>query len=46
MEFNTEVISGIPLMINIKSLSPGTYTAIFSGSSQRRLYRGRFVVIN
>jgi hypothetical protein len=33
-------------MINIKSLSPGAYTAIFSGAGQRRLYRGRFVVIN
>ena len=44
-EYNTEVILSIPLMIDIKSLRSGIYTAIFSGPSQRRYYRGRFVVI-
>jgi len=44
-DYNTVTFSGIPLVIDIKSLAAGTYTAIFSGTSQRRNYRGRFMVI-
>ena len=44
-DYNTETIPGVPLVINIKSLSAGSYTVIFSCFKQRRYFHGRFVVI-
>lgn len=44
-EYNTEVIQSMPLQIDIKALRSGIYTVIFSGTDQRRYYRGRFVVM-
>jgi hypothetical protein len=43
IEYNTEISHGIPLMIDIKSLSAGIYNVIFSDSGKRH-YHGRFVV--
>jgi hypothetical protein len=44
-DYNTETISGIPIVIDVMSLSSGIYTAIFSSLNQDRSYHGRFVVI-
>ena len=42
-DYNSEVLQGVPLTIDIKTLSAGTYTVVFiSGSG---IYRGRFMVI-
>lgn len=42
-DYNTEVVQGIPLIININTLSPGTYVVIFT--IKRTSYHGRFVII-
>jgi hypothetical protein len=44
-DYKTKTISGIPIVIDIRSLSAGTYTAVFSSFSQGRSFYGRFVVI-
>jgi hypothetical protein len=43
-EYNAEVSQGIPLVIDIKSLSAGVYNVILSDAPGRH-YHGRFVVI-
>lgn len=44
--YNTEIIQGIPTVINVKFLSPGIYTIILTDSISKKSYRGRFVVTN
>jgi hypothetical protein len=43
-EFNTEVLQGIPLLIDIKSLSAGVYNIILTNDAGRQ-YHGRVVLI-
>jgi Zinc carboxypeptidase/Secretion system C-terminal sorting domain len=44
-DYNSDVVQGIPIAIEIKSLSPGTYTVVFSSPVTGTSYHGRFVVI-
>jgi Zinc carboxypeptidase/Carboxypeptidase regulatory-like domain len=44
-DYNTEVFQGIPLLIDVKSLSPGSYTVLFSNTVAGAYYYGRFIVI-
>ena len=43
--YYTEAVEGIPVSIDIKSLSNGTYSVIFTGKLSKATCRGRFVVI-
>ena len=45
MEYNTEVLPKIPLLIDIRSLSMGVYSVVFTNNQMKITYRGRFVVI-
>ena len=44
-DYNAEIVQGIPLMIDIRSLSAGVYTVVFSDLGKGSYYHGRFVVI-
>jgi Protein of unknown function (DUF3244). len=44
-DYNTEVIQGIPVLIDVKSLSSGTYTVVFTDTLSGTIFNGRFVVI-
>ena len=44
-DYNTEVIQGIPVLIDVKSISSGTYIIIFKDTVSGSFFRGRFVVI-
>ena len=44
-DYNTEVIQGIPVLIDVKSLSSGTYTVVFTDTLSGTTFNGRFVVI-
>ena len=43
--YDTEVFSGVPLIINLERFPPGTYQAVFTNSKKKTSARGRFVVI-
>jgi hypothetical protein len=44
-DYKTEVVQGIPVLIDVKSLSPGAYTLIFTNTVSGTAFHGRFVVI-
>jgi hypothetical protein len=44
-EYNTEYTQGVPLLIDIKRLSGGTYSVVFANTVKRISCRGRFIVI-
>lgn len=44
-DYNTEVYQGVPLIINGKGLSEGTYTIIFTSYNARISFRARFMVV-
>src|SRR5450759_892100 len=44
-DYNAETVQGIPLMIDIRSLSAGVYTVVFTDLGKRSYFHGRFVVI-
>ena len=44
MEYDTEVIPKIPLLIDIRSLSRGIYSVIFTNNKMKITYRSRLVV--
>ena len=43
--YDTEVFTGVPLIINLERFSPGTYQVVFTNSKKKTSARGRFVVI-
>jgi hypothetical protein len=45
-DYNIEVVQGIPVSVDVKRLSPGTYTIIFADANTRSRFSGRFVVVN
>ncbi len=45
LDYGTEYMPGIPLPINVKGLSAGVYTIVFTSKGTRVSYRGRFIVI-
>lgn len=45
LNYYTEAIDGIPLHIDLSSLSPGTYLAVFSNIRKNTSCRGRFILI-
>jgi hypothetical protein len=45
LEYNTETFNGVPLLIDIRRLSPGTYLAVFRNSQKKTSCMGRFIVI-
>jgi hypothetical protein len=44
-DYNTEVVHGIPVIIDTKYLSAGTYTIVFTSSVTEASFHGRIVVI-
>jgi hypothetical protein len=44
-DYNTNTFQGIPMLIDINSLSAGVYTIIISDAGRRRVMHSRFVVI-
>ena len=44
-DYNTIAVQGIPLSMDVKSLSPGTYTAVFIKTTGNSSCYGRFVII-
>jgi Zinc carboxypeptidase. len=44
-DYNIEVVQGIPIVINVKSLSAGIYTVVFTNTVNKTSFYGRFVVI-
>ena len=44
-DYNSNTVQGIPLMIDIRSLSAGVYTVVFSDLGKGSYFHGRFVVI-
>jgi hypothetical protein len=44
-DYKTEAANGVPLLIEVKSLSAGTYTIVFTNTVSRTSFFGRFVVI-
>jgi hypothetical protein len=44
-DYKTEAANGVPLSIDVKSLSAGTYTVVFTNTLSRTSFFGRFVVI-
>jgi len=44
-DFSTEVNPGIPLIISVKELMSGTYSAVFTNSVTKTVFKGRFMVI-
>lgn len=45
LEYNTETFKGVPLPIDIRRLSPGTYVVVFRNSQKKTSCLGRFIVI-
>jgi Zinc carboxypeptidase/Secretion system C-terminal sorting domain len=45
LEYNTEALSKIPLLVDIRSLSRGIYYIVFTNNQTKITYRSRFVVI-
>jgi hypothetical protein len=43
--YDTEVFTGVPLIINLERFPPGTYQAAFTNNKNKTSARGRFVVI-
>jgi hypothetical protein len=43
--FNTEVVQGIPVQVDVKRLSSGIYTIMLSNINSRSSFSGRFVVV-
>jgi hypothetical protein len=44
-DYNIEVTAGIPVRIDLKGMSGGIYTIVFTNSDTRSSFHGRFVVI-
>jgi len=44
-EYNTEVSKGVPLIIDVKGLSGGAYTIVFTNNVTRISSRARFLVV-
>ena len=44
-DYNTLAVKGIPLLIDVKSLSAGMYIVVFSVPDTETRFHGRFVVI-
>jgi hypothetical protein len=44
-DYTTQVVQGIPIIMDIKSLAAGIYTVVFSDFNRSHLSLGRFVVI-
>jgi len=44
-EYNTEVIKGEPIHLDIKRLSPGTYAVIFTNLDSRISFRSKFIKV-
>ena len=44
-EYNAEVIHGSPVIINLKGMSEGIYTILFTNTGARSSIHGRFMVI-
>jgi hypothetical protein len=44
-DYNISTVQGIPLRIDINSLSAGVYTILFSDTGRGRIFHSRFVVI-
>ncbi len=44
-EYDTEVSEGVPLPVNIKYFSPGTYSIMFTGTVTGTISRGRIIVV-
>ena len=45
LQYDMEVLKGVPLYIDVGRLSPGTYSAVFTNSKKNKSCRGRFIVI-
>jgi hypothetical protein len=45
-DYNTEVTTGIPVLIDIRNLAAGSYTVVFKNLTTGKFSRGRFMVIN
>jgi hypothetical protein len=43
--YNTEAFKGVPVTIDLRRLSGGTYTVVFTNLISKRTCRGRFIVI-
>ena len=44
-DYNIETVNGVPVLIDLRRLSGGTYSIIFSNVFSNISYRGRFIVI-
>jgi len=44
-DYNIETVKGVPVLIDLRRLSGGTYSIIFSNVFSNISYRGRFIVI-
>jgi hypothetical protein len=44
-DYNTEVVQGIPVLINVNALSSGIYSLVFTNTVSGTSFHGRFVVI-
>jgi hypothetical protein len=44
-EYNTEVFQDVPLLIDVKRLSGGIYSVVFTNTVSKISYRGRFIII-
>jgi hypothetical protein len=44
-DYNTEAIQGVPLLIDVKRLSGGAYSVVFTNTASKISCRGRFIVI-
>jgi hypothetical protein len=44
-DYNTEAVQGVPLLIDVKRLSGGTYSVVFTNTDTKISCRGRFIVI-
>jgi hypothetical protein len=45
-DYDIEVVQGVSVSVDVKRLSPGTYTIIFANANTRARFSGRFVVVN
>ena len=45
LDYNTETFDGVSFTVDVKRLSPGIYSIVFTNSEKHTYCRGRFVII-
>jgi len=44
-DYNTQAFTKVPVIIDVKKLSGGLYTVVFTSTTSKSLFKARFIVV-